>query len=126
MERFLQRKSDFTKAVISLKQGLLEPESEIVIDGILHRFEFTFELSWKLLKDYLEYNGIINNIGSPREIIKCAYKEGIIKDGDIWIDMMLSRNLLSHLYSEENSRKIYLKIKNEYIKEFENLITSFR
>jgi len=128
MDRFQERKSDFNKSLLKLKEGLNEPETEIVIDGILHRFEFTFELSWKMIKDYLEYLGISEKTGSPREIIKLAFKHGIIKQGDEWIDMMLSRNSLSHLYDENMSRNIYEKIKHKYIilleqlsKDFENL-----
>lgn len=126
MKRLIQRSDDFINALESLKKGLNEKESEIVIDGILHRYEFTFELSWKLLKDYLEYYGIVENVSSPREIIKQAFKHGIIKEADIWLDMMLSRNELSHLYNENNSRKIYLKIKDKYVEQFEKLLDNLR
>lgn len=126
MKRLLQRKEDFMNALKALKEGLNEPESEIVIDGILHRYEFTFELSWKLLKDYLEYYGIVENVSSPREIIKQSFKHKIIEDGETWLDMMLSRNELSHLYNKDNSRKIYLKIKDKYIEQFEKLPDNLR
>jgi len=78
MERFIQRKQDFENALERLKEGINEKDSDIVIDGILHRFEFTFELAWKTLKDYLEYQGIVSKIGSPREIIQEGFKQGII------------------------------------------------
>ena len=74
------------------------------------------------MKDYLEYQGITSKIGSPREIIKEAFAAGIIENGETWIDMMLSRNTLSHLYDEETSREIYDKIKEKYIHEFVKLI----
>ena len=96
-----------------------------MIDGILHRYEFTFELAWKTIKDYLEYMGIVNKVGSPRENIQLAYQQGIINDGELWIEMMLSRNSLSHLYDEETSRKIYNDIKNKYIQAFEKLEEKF-
>ena len=92
------------------------------IDGILHRFEFTFELAWKTMKDCLEEQGIVGKIGSPREIIKEAFSVGLIDNGEVWIDMMLSRNELSHLYDEETSRKIYDNIKEIYILEINKLI----
>ncbi len=82
MTRFEQRKQDFFKVLERLKDGIKQEESEIMIDGILHRFEFTFELAWKTIKDYLEYLGYIDKIGSPREIIQNGYKQGIIKDGE--------------------------------------------
>lgn len=116
MERFIQRRNDYFKALNKLKEALQEEETEIVIDGVLHRFEFTFELAWKTIKDYLEYMGIIEKIGSPREIIKAGYKAEIIEDAEEWIQMMLSRNELTHLYDEETSRRIYKKINDKYIK----------
>ena len=121
MQRFLQRKKDFNSAYERLREALKEKESEIVIDGALHRFEFTFELAWKSLKDYLEYMGLTEKTGSPREIIQQAFKQGIIQNGEAWINMMLSRNMLSHLYDEKESRDIYNKIKDEYINLFKDL-----
>lgn len=107
MKRFEERKQDLAKATERLKEALCEKETELAIDGTLHRFEFTFELAWKTMKDFMEYNGIIDSTGSPREVLKMAFQSGIIEDGDTWINMMLSRNSLSHLYDEGTSRKIY-------------------
>lgn len=121
MERFLQRKADFYNALQRLKEALNEEATDIVIDGVLHRFEFTFELSWKTIKDYLEYMEVTEKTGSPRETIQSGYKQGIISDGEAWIQMMLSRNLLSHMYDKNTSRDIYNKIKIDYIKLFNEL-----
>lgn len=126
MQRFTQRKTEFNSAYERLKEALKEEESEIVIDGALHRFEFTFELAWKSLKDYLEYMGFTEKTGSPREIIQQAFKQGIIEDGEAWIDMMLSRNTLSHLYDEKFSREVFMKIKKQYIKLFESLTIKYQ
>ena len=121
MKRFEERKQDLAKATERLKEALKERETEIAIDGTLHRFEFTFELAWKTMKDLMEYNGIIETTGSPREVLKTAFQNGLIKDGETWIDMMLDRNKLSHLYDEETSRKIYKDIKEKYIVLIEKL-----
>ncbi len=118
MSRFQERLSDYSNAVERLEEALKEKENEIVIDGVLHRFEFTFELAWKTIKDCLEYLGITEKTGSPRENIKLGFQHGLIQDGEKWIEIMLSRNSLSHLYDEKTSREIYKKIKKEYIKEF--------
>lgn len=125
MKRYEERKQELLSATERLKEALQEKENEIVIDGTLHRFEFTFELAWKTMKDYLEYSGIIDGIGSPREIIKTAFANGIIDDGENWIKMMLARNSLSHLYDEEKSREIYIEIKEVYINLFEDLNKKF-
>ena len=118
MSRFQERLSDYSNAVERLEEALKEKENEIVIDGVLHRFEFTFELAWKTIKDCLEYLGITEKTGSPRENIKLGFQHGLIQDGEKWIEIMLSRNSLSHLYDEKTSREIYKKIKKIYIKEF--------
>lgn len=122
MERFKERKQDLIKASNRLEEALSEGISDLAIDGVLHRFEFTFELAWKTMKDYLEYQGITGKIGSPREIIKEAFAAGIIEDGEIWIKMMLSRNELAHLYDEETSREIYDIIKENYMSEIKKLV----
>ena len=121
MKRFEERKQDLAKATERLKEALKERETEIAIDGTLHRFEFTFELAWKTMKDLMEYNGIIETTGSPREVLRTAFQNGLIEDGETWINMMLARNSLSHLYDEETSRKIYKDIKEKYIVLIEKL-----
>lgn len=122
MKRFEERKDDLKKTTNKLNEALRGDASDLEIDGILHRFEFTFELAWKTMKDCLEEQGIVGKIGSPREIIKEAFSVGLIDNGEVWIDMMLSRNELSHLYDEETSRKIYDNIKEIYILEINKLI----
>ncbi len=125
MKRFEERKQELLNATERLKEALKEEENDLVIDGTLHRFEFTFELAWKTIKDYLEYAGIIEGTGSPREIIKTAFANGIIEDGDKWINMMLARNSLAHLYDEKKSREIYIEIKNIYFELFQKLNEKF-
>lgn len=122
MNRFSQKKEDFLNALDRLQEAIQQEPTEIVIDGTLHRFEFTFELAWKLIKSYLEYMGVAETTGSPRETIQNGFKQGIIENGEEWINMMLSRNSLSHIYDEKTSREIYNKIKNNYI----NLFTKLR
>ena len=127
MNRYEQRLQDFENAFMKLKEGTQkENPDDLEIDGVLQRFEFTFELAWKTLKDYMEYQGFSNKIGSPREIIQQAFKHGIIEDGETWIKMMLSRNALSHLYDENTSRKIYEEIKKQYIELLEALIEKLK
>ena len=115
MKRLDERRKDLENAFKRLEEALQEEETELAVDGTLHRFEFTFELAWKTIKDYLEYNGIIEHTGSPREVIQAAFKQGFIENGEDWIDMMLSRNSLSHLYDKSKSREIYRDIKSKYV-----------
>lgn len=122
MKRFEERRQDLINAMSRLKEALKEEENDLAIDGVLHRYEFTFELAWKTLKDYLNYLGVQQNTGSPREVIQESFANKIIEDGEIWIKMMLARNSLSHLYDEETSREIYEEIKEKYIYEIEKLV----
>lgn len=121
MNRFKERFEEYKKALSRLEEALQEERTDLVIDGVLHRFEFTFELAWKTMKDCLEYLGIVAKTGSPRENIQAAFKQGIIEDGEAWIDIMLARNALSHLYDEDTSREIYNNIREKYIIEFKKL-----
>lgn len=126
MKRFEERFNELLKATERLKEVLAEEANDITIDCTLHRFEFTFELAWKTMKDYLEYNGIVEAVGSPREILKKAFENNLIEDGEQWIKMMLARNSLSHLYDEKTSREIYNEIKNTYIILIEKLNEKFK
>lgn len=122
-QRWMQRKEDLKNALSRLMEALEEENvTDIIIDGVLHRFEFTFELAWKTMKDYLEYMGILEKTGSPREVIQSAFQSNLIENGEEWIEMMLSRNTLSHLYDEEESRKIYNKIREKYVVMLKNLV----
>lgn len=117
MKRFEERIADFNNALNRLKEAVSTDKdpTELEIDGTLQRFEFTFELAWKCMKDYLEKEGVSFSLGSPRDVIQNAFKYHLIDDGEAWIDMMLSRNDLSHLYDDAKSREIYEKIKGKYI-----------
>lgn len=126
MKRFIERKKEYSNALARLQEALQEKETDVVIDGVIYRFEFTFELAWKTMKDYLEYMGLSEKTGSPREVIQLSFSQGIIENGEVWIEIMLSRNSLSHMYDEKNSREIYNKIKDKYIIEFKKLEEKFK
>ncbi|MCP4681128.1 MAG: nucleotidyltransferase [Desulfobacterales bacterium] len=112
--------SDLKNALTRLTEGLaIPPENDIVIDGTIQRFEFSFELSWKLMQAFLEYQGI--ECKSPRGAIKEGFSYGLIEEGDNWIDMMEDKNRTSHIYDEIEAREIYEKIKAGHHK----LINSF-
>lgn len=116
--RLRELRDDFKNALKRLIAAVGEDikKGDIVIDGTIQRFEFTFELSWKLMKAVLEQNGI--QAGTPRDVIKEAYKTGMIGDGQAWIKMLESRNQTAHIYNITKAREIYRKIKNSYKKLF--------
>lgn len=114
-KRVKQLFADFEKAARKLKEALAEDPRQAagtVLDGTIQRFEFTFELAWKLAKHVLDYQGI--EAGSPRDVIKEAFAQNFFKDGDAWIAMLEDRNRTSHVYDEEQVLRIYNKIKEKY------------
>ncbi len=122
MESFNRKYENYSNALLKLKEALqIEEPDEVQIDGIIQRFEFTFELAWKTIKEYLEFMGMAGDMVGPRGVLKVAFEEGIIYDGDNWIKMMEARNNMSHRYDYEESRNIYLDIKNTYVLLLEKL-----
>ena len=93
---------------------------DLYLDGVIQRFEFCFELSWKLMKAYLAFEGIEAN--SPRSSIRESFKIGLITEAEDWLDMLEKRNLSSHTYDEETAKEIYQNISQKYI----SLLTDFR
>ena len=91
------------------------PETDIVRDAAIQRFEFTFELVWKTLQLYLEHEGFES--GSPRAVLKRAFVIRLISDqdeADVWLQMLDDRNLTSHAYDETFAGRIYTRIVHDY------------
>lgn len=119
MNRLEERKADFIKALSRLQEALNKDlDDDIIIDGIIQRYEFTFEQAWKVMKLYLEDQGILDEALAPRSTIRSAFKHKVIENGDMWIEMMLDRNRTSHMYDEETAKQIVQSIKDKYIMEF--------
>ena len=110
--RWRQRFSNLENAFLFLKEGLkkesLDPYQEA---GIIQCFEFTFELSWKTLKDFLESMG--TQTVFARDVLKEAFATQIIKDGHLWLEMLEKRNVLSHTYNRAQAAAVRL-IKERY------------
>lgn len=103
--RWKQRFSNFEKIYKLLLQYVNEPiENDLERAGMIQFFEISFELAWKVMKDYLESQEIV--VKSPRETIKQAYQIGLIDDGHIWMDALSDRNLTVHTYDEALARKM--------------------
>jgi len=108
----------FTSA-LNIQNELIEDGFEdIVLDLIVKRFEFTYEMSWKALKRYLDFLGI--EAKSPRGVFKEAYAQGILKDERVWLDMVEQRNISSHIYDEFEIREILTKV-DKFQKAFRHL-----
>ncbi|WP_320045970.1 nucleotidyltransferase substrate binding protein [uncultured Ilyobacter sp.] len=120
-KRWDERLSDYRNALERLKEAIEESKvinSSTVRDGVIQRFEFTLELSWKLMKYFLNSEGITEAV-APRSTIRSGFSNGIIEDAKLWIDMIEDRNLTTHTYSQSVSDEIYEKIISSYYRELE-------
>lgn len=99
--RWKQRFVNLEKALSLLEESLKNPAelNPLEQEGAVQRFEYTFELSWKTLKDFLEEGGVIITPLTPRQVIKEAFAAKLIPDGTAWLKMLDARNLLSHTYN---------------------------
>jgi nucleotidyltransferase substrate binding protein (TIGR01987 family) len=108
--RWVQRFSNYKRALIQLKNGVdLAKERELSPlekQGLIQGFEFTHELSWKCIKDFLEYRGQTQQIFGSKDATRLAYNIALISHGDEWMSMIKSRNLSSHTYNEDTVEKI--------------------
>src|ERR1051325_9170025 len=100
--RWIQRSEHFEKALLLLREAFEHPDqlSDLEKEGAIQRFEYTVELAWKALKDYLEASGVALDQKTPKHVIKQAFAANLIQDGQTWIDMLETRNRLSHTYDE--------------------------
>lgn len=122
--RWIQRFGNYKKALQQLQQAVeLMKERELSVlekQGVIQAFEYTHELAWKTLKDFLESRGNTDIYGS-RDATKKAFSLGIVEDGDIWMQMMKSRNLTSHTYDESRADEIISLVKDLYFDQFQKL-----
>jgi len=117
--RWRQRFQNFDRFFILLRSAFenkkLEDFTDLEQEGLICRFEYTFELAWKTMKDYMEESGLVITPVTPREIIKEAFAAKLISDGQVWIDMMLHRNLLSHTYDIKTFRMVLEALRDRYL-----------
>jgi len=113
-----------SSAVVKLKQGTEEAASELEQEGVVQRFEFTFELLWKTLKLFLEEKGLICK--SPKDCLKEAFRMEWLNEEQVFLDMLEDRNRSSHIYDKNEADKIFNRIKERYIIVIEKLIENLR
>lgn len=111
--RWRQRFSHFQKSFALLEHSLrIAHPSEVERAGIIQFFEMSFELAWKVLKDYLEAEGF--TVVGPRDAIKQAFKAGFMDDGHVWLEALQDRNLTVHTYEEKIAQAVERKIREAY------------
>lgn len=112
--RWKQRFQNFDRACALLERTAAKTDlSEAERGGLIQFFEMAFELSWKLLKDYLMTEGY--DVTSPREAIKQAFQNQLIQEGGLWLTALEDRNLITHTYDEETALRVEKKIREQYL-----------
>jgi len=123
--RWKQRFENFEKSYRLLEQSLeIELPSIVERAGIIQFFEITLELSWKLLKDYLESQDV--EVKFPREVIKESFHYELIENGDTWMTMLGDRNLTIQTYDETKAAEVESKIRNAFFPAIRRLYDSMK
>ncbi len=122
--RWIQRLMHFSQALAQLRDANTLAHSRALSkleeQGMIQAFEYTHELAWKVLKDFLESRGVQNLYGS-RDVTRVAFQMELITEGDTWMAMIESRNLTTHTYDEDTAQKILKSIRQDYVPQFETL-----
>ena len=126
--RWRQRLQSFRRAFVQLANGTgiakERPLSSLETQGLIQAFEFTHELAWKVMKDFLSSRGTMNLYGS-KDATREAFTLGLIANGEVWMEMIQSRNQTSHTYNKETADEIADAIVGRYAREFEMLLERF-
>ena len=130
MKNFLDKVDKYENAVNSITEMVefessfdtpLDKLNEAIRDSIIKKFEYTFELAWKTIKEYLDKEGY-EEISSPRKVLKQAFEINLIKNEEIWSNMLEARNSKAHKYDEEQAIFYEDVIKKKYFNELKNLL----
>jgi len=126
--RWKQRFSNYIKALQNLSEAKVlseeRPLSKLEQQGLIQSFEFTHELAWNVLKDYLEDKGIVGLIGS-KDATREAFKNGLLEQGEQWMDMITARNQTSHTYNTAVAEKIVHNILVNFYPAFASMAKKF-
>ncbi len=126
--RWIQRFQNYKKALEQLNGAIdLSKTRELSLlekQGLIKAFEFTHELAWNLLKDYLDYQGH-QNIKGSRDSIREAFRMGLIDNGELWMETIQARNITSHTYDEATAKNAITTITRDFIKLFNELAETF-
>lgn len=118
------KQDNFLSAVHRLEDAVIDYQNipnDTVRDGMIQRFEFTFELGWKALKEYMVDAGMQNTMQFPKQVLREAYAAELISSEPVWLDMLNARNMTSHIYDDHTAAVVAGKIQNIYLPELRKL-----
>nr|WP_300129939.1 HI0074 family nucleotidyltransferase substrate-binding subunit [uncultured Butyricicoccus sp.] len=122
------KRENFVRAVQRLEEAVQDYHQyhmESIRDGMIQRFEFCFELAWKSLKEYMTEQGV-SDLQFPKQVLQEAYAAGLIDDQAIWLEMLRSRNSMSHIYDDELATRIAQRIDAVFLPVLQTLAQTFQ
>ena len=123
--RWVQRFANFDGAIVLLREGidlLADPTMHpIVGEGVIQRFEYTFELAWKTLKDFLIFRKVRLDRTGPGDVLRAAFATGYITEGPVWMEALDARNEMSHVYRRQSFDRVLQALQDRFMARFEEL-----
>ena len=114
--RWHYRFANYRRAFLLLREALDEEElSQLEREGTIQRFEYTMELAWKVMRDYLEAQNVVLPQVTPRAVIRAAFEAQLISDGEAWMEALDDRNKMSHTYSFERFEEVLERVRCRYL-----------
>ena len=121
--RWRYRFDNYRRAFILLREAIEQerPLTQLEKEGLIQRFEYTMELAWKTLKDYLESENVVFDQVTPRAVIRRAFEAGVIRRGEAWLNALDARNRMSHTYNFQTFERVIQDIRRAYLDAFDEL-----
>jgi len=123
--RWLYRFDNFQRAYVLLREAMKQKDekglNQLEKEGVIQRFEYSIELAWKTLKDYLEFQNVVIPQVTPRSVIREAFAAKLINDGQVWMDALDARNKMSHTYDLAQFESVIEDIKTHYLPAMEEI-----
>jgi nucleotidyltransferase substrate binding protein (TIGR01987 family) len=124
-KRWVYRFDNYKRAFLLLREAIESMDerelNQLEKEGTIQRFEYTWELSWKVLKDYLEVKGVTLETVTPASTVRAALEAKIIRDGDVWMRALDARNKMAHTYDFSTFEETINKIQMEFLHVFQEL-----
>ncbi len=120
--RWHYRFANYRRVFLLLREALDKEElTQLEREGTIQRFEYTMELAWNVMKDYLEAQNVVFPQVTPRAIIRVAFEAQLIRDGEAWMDALDDRNKMSHTYSFERFEEVLERVRRRYLEAMDDL-----
>lgn len=123
-QRFQNYEKAFGRLVRAIEVVKATPDDDLLQSGLVQTYEYTFELAWKMLKDYLESEGFL--LRSPRETIRQGFQSGFIANAEDWLQALADRNLIDHIYDDEVMARVLKDVFERYFFILQEFNTSFK